>query len=594
MRNKLLQYANLLWGSRNINRFDPAVRLLIESFTQELTKVKQDLTQMDSVLLEELALKLTPDRYTKIRPGYSLLHFYLNRPEVLLTNRDVMGLPEADQKKNDNHIHASFSPLFSVNVYDVSVVSKIYSNNVFILNERGSSIVKKDLGVKLYPLKMWVGLKANPDLEKLSNFSFYYDFPHLKTSDDLFELLPYTKVSIDGREVRTASGLFSEEDGLMDKENEIIKEIYNNQFITFLDDIELSKLKQEKFPKELLQHLEAEKQEEFLSDLEPCYWFCFEFLPNFRQEDLSRITILSNVFPIINKNLISVRLIQDELRHPYVVEGTVGEMLLDIYSIKDSFGNDYSNNKNSISFKSGTYHVESHYNVLEGNRSIEDKLIKLNELLVEQRASFPQMNLSKIEGVINAVAKAENRDKDENEPGNKVGLEEIGRVSIVPHDNISYIDLEFWLTQGELIHKIDKNTALLPSKTSRLYGCNGYLLHRAVGAKQYTKVEDIVAVDKFVFTSRDKVISKQDIINFCLAQYREELMKVEVYLDTKLSVKPKQGYVRVVKVDLFIKKNSRINNTRGILKDLKTRLSLRSPSEYEYDLSIVNKTDSSK
>lgn len=588
MRNKLLQYANLLWGSGNINRFDPSVRLLIESYTQELAKVKQDLSYMDTTLLEELALKLTPEKYTKIRPGYSLLHFFINRPEVVLTNRDVMGLPEADQKKNNDHIYASFSPLFSIGVYDTSVVNKIYDTGVYLLDSKGNKITSKKLKTAADPLKFWIGVKVNQEVEKLENFSFYFDLPHLKTINDLFELLPYTTVSLNGKILQSQSGLVNRSNAPLDRETEIIKNIYENQFITILEDIYLNNFKQKKFPDELLDYIEVEKTDEFLAELEPCYWFCFEFLPNFSKQDLEQLVVLTSVLPVINKNLTAVRLNSYELRYPYVVEGTIGEKLLEVLLVKDSFGLEYKPDQNDSSFRSGTYHVESLYNTLLENKSIEDKLIKLSELLVEQRASFPRMNNAKIESVIHAVAKADNRDNDSKQSSNKVALEEIGRISIIPNTGISHIDLEFWLTQGELVHKIAKATTLLASKTSRLYGCNGYLLHRAVGAKQFTKAEDIIAVDKFVYTSRDKVISKQDIINYCYTQFRKELSHVEVYLDTKLSAKPKQGFIRVIRVELSVKSNSRLMHTRGVLKDLKTRLALLSPSEYEYEISIIS------
>ncbi len=587
MKNRLLQYANLLWGSNNINRFDPSVKLLIESFTQELAKVKQDLTLMDSVLLEKLALKLTPEKYTKIRPGYSLLHFFMNRPEVVLTNRDAMGLPEADQKKNANNIQASFSPLFSMEVYNTSIVSKVYDKSFFIIDSKGGITTEKELSETTNPLRLWVGVNIASEIEVLKNFSFYFDLPHLKTIDDLFDLLSYTNVTLNGKKVTTQSGLVDVSEEALDKEGEIIKQIYANQFLTIVEQLEVKTLKKEKFPKELLQHIELDKQSEFLSDLEPCYWFSFEFLPNFSKQDLEKLVVLTNVVPVINKTLTWVRLTPDQLRFPYIVEGTVGEKLLEVFHVRDSFDKEYKPDQNDSSFKSGTYHVESHYDILLGNNSIEEKLVKLSELLVEQRASFPKMNTSKIESVIHAVAKADNRDKDTVETTSKTALEEIGRVSIIPETDVTYVDLEFWLSQGELVHRIDKSTALLPSKTSRLYGCNGYLLHRAIGAKQFTKIEDIIALDKFVFTSRDKIISKQDIINFCFTQYRDELNKVEVNLDTKLSDKPKQGYIRVIQVELYVKKNSRINKTRGVLKDLKTRLTLRSASDYEYELKVV-------
>lgn len=586
MKNRLLQYANLIWGSHAINRFDPAVKLLIESFTQELAKVKQDLTSMDAVILEELALKLTPQKYTKIRPGYSLLHFFIDRPEVVLTNRDILGLPEADQKKNEKQAQASFSPLFSMQMYKTAIVSKIYDKDLFVVDKIGKTAEQKSLDEELNPLTLWIGVKIGKDIEVLKNFSFYFDLPHLKTVDDLFDLLPYTSVCLNGRKLATQSGHVNVAEEALDKETEIVKQIYDNQFISVVEDLEVKNLKTEKFPPTLLQHIKEEKQNEFLSGLEPCYWFSFEFLPNFSIQDIKQLVVLTNVVPVINKNLTSVRLTQDQLKTPFIVEGAIGEKLLEVMRVKDNFDQLYKSDQNDSSFKSGTFHVESYSDVLHGNNSIEDKLIKLSELLVEQRASFPKMNIAKIESVIHAVTQAENRDKNTVDVINKTVLEEIGRISIIPEKGVSFVDLEFWLTQGELVHKMPKSTVLLASKTSRLYGCEGYLLQRAVGAKQFTAVQDILAVDKFIFTSRDKIISKQDIINFCFAQYRTELLKVDVYLDTSLSCKPKQGYVRVIQVELWAREKAKVLHSRTAIKDLKTRLALRSPSDYVYNIQV--------
>ncbi|HAV02162.1 MAG TPA: hypothetical protein DCW95_03015, partial [Chryseobacterium sp.] len=61
---------------------------------------------------------------------------------------------------------------------------------------------------------------------------------------------------------------------------------------------------------------------------------------------------------------------------------------------------------------------------------------------------------------------------------------------------------------------------------------------------------DTIQAYKYALTTRDKIISVEDIRNYCKMALRNEVKKITVSRGTMISDRPKEGFVRTVDVTI--------------------------------------------
>jgi hypothetical protein len=171
---------------------------------------------------------------------------------------------------------------------------------------------------------------------------------------------------------------------------------------------------------------------------------------------------------------------------------------------------------------------------------------------------------------------------------NKIDNPEIGRISITPHENINSASIAYWVTYGELTNGISSGEMFFPNKTSPLDGLVAMSLCEVHGAKEFSDIQDIMSANKYVITSKDRIITEYNIKSFCESELGRVIEKVEIELGGKISPKPKEGLIRVLNLNLTPSREyPELIYRKGILKDLKVRLQQRSPDNYNYVINIV-------
>lgn len=98
------------------------------------------------------------------------------------------------------------------------------------------------------------------------------------------------------------------------------------------------------------------------------------------------------------------------------------------------------------------------------------------------------------------------------------------------------------------------------------------MLTETTGGVEEQKQSDIVQAYKYALTTRDQIITIEDIKNYCRMVLKNGIKTIQVKRGTMISNKPKEGFVRtvdisIVPVDYELYGSKYWNNMEEVLKN---------------------------
>jgi hypothetical protein len=116
-----------------------------------------------------------------------------------------------------------------------------------------------------------------------------------------------------------------------------------------------------------------------------------------------------------------------------------------------------------------------------------------------------------------------------------------------PVDKTDHTYASFWVTHSTLANHMRPGTEL----SNQLKSQTLVLLTETIGGAEEQKGTDSIQAYKYALTTRDKIISLEDVKNYCRMVLKDELKEVKVTRGTMISNKPKEGFVRTVEVEII-------------------------------------------
>ena len=583
IRNTILQYTNQIWGTKKIERLDLLVQMMIGTLTDELYLSQNKLHDLDTTLLEKIARRLTPKQHIAIRPAHTILQMRAIDPIMLLSRNHMFKLEWMSEdffiEKGDGIV---FHPISDMYLFDLEIDSFFYHKKLFSINSLSKKIIQQTHNQPVENA-IWLGLNINQEIDNLQHLSFYFDFPNYSEIDELYDVLPYVKCFIGEKEVGIKSGFsIKKNEKLSDIDFDVLH-IYEDHYLTINEPVYLNNLKGETIPKELFSLLDEERT----TILPHRYWVKFVFPAYFTHEHLTDIFVAVNAFPVSNKRLVTTTVIRDNLAKMNILPSYLGEKLLSVESVIDSRGLELFDDIQAKSHELDTYHLETTNRIFIEEHDLTDYLEQLQDIIEDERSVFTGIDKDQVADTLTILKSTENKEiqkKDTNDRG-KSG--EVSRLSVVAKNDISFVRIDYWLTLGEHIGNIPAGKLFEADKSGRLDGFTAISLIDVYGSKEFKDIQDIMSIDRYIFTSKDRIITEHNIKAFCESELGKAIEEVEIKLGGKISPKPKQGIIRVIRIILI--PSSTFPNllyTKGVLKSLKIRIEQRSPSDFIYDISI--------
>lgn len=607
----MLKHALNYWDIKNTEDLDPAVKLILEALSVELYNLANEVKDTQVRLLEKIANLLAPESLTAPNPAHAVLHATSAEPFELLTNttnfytqRKVSSKPN---EPADTTLDIFFTPVDSVQIFDAQILYSINGSNLFGYDQTGNrqAVVRTISGKTAENNAVWIGLKMNEKIEDINNVYFYFDWKNIepKLASKNYQLLPVTKWYLANEELKTATGVpyaNDENDNYTDAYADVdynllnllekdIKHFYDYKYIAVTDKRfkNINGLK-ETFPASVKRSF---KESDLQKLGEKLLWIKVSFPAALQQESLDEVYIYLNAFPVVNRQVTDLNFRLKGGSNIIPLKTSPLEQFLAVKSLTDN-----TNTYKSVPYRkmdeeqTGTYTLRSGGTERFDTRNAREMISYLVELLRSESAAFSAYGYDFIAITLKEmnqrIALIEQKTK-----GFLNNAAEIPNYIIVkPFEGFDMMYAEYWTTLAEAANTVRSGTRLQQMSGSKVKPDSVVLLTTTVGGKNRLRPEERLHAFRYGIMTRNRIITKEDIRNFCFYELGDRIADVNIERGFEMSPYPQQSFRRTVDVVLIPSDAENLNAAEWqILCDqLTSKLQTRSGISNNYRVLLGN------
>lgn len=600
IRSRMLKFAAAFWGVKKAENFDPAVKLLIESLSNELYKLNEAFCDIETRLLEKTARMLTPGILVSPTPAHTVVHTSPIEVEYLL-RKDTGFYYENHATSKSKKESLSFYPTCQTTVRNGDVKFLLCDDLLFSVEHDLSKTMVSRLELKTREAHcVWVGLELDQHITNLKDISFYLNFPNTTDSYEYLYLLSCTEWFLNGKKISVKRGIQDITDNNQNAAMSFFSNyeianvidmtttgLYKNNYLTIAQDVPINEDDRMNIPR----HLSAGLPEKAVQTMStPLVWIKIQFPSNFKNEILEDIQLGINIVPVENKNLCEKNMDVDDLFGLIPLTTENNEHLLSVYSVTNAKGHPFHellyNTQKEEHY--GTYSIRRGGCERFDSRSAKDLLCYLTDLLSDETSAFGSLPSTKLhsltqqmEVLITQMKQAADNIQEYREMPYYVMVDQLkGKDKIT---------VRYWVTNCEHGNDLRAGSALVPNVGTYVHPKNLVIVSSTYGGKREPKFDERIDLYRYELTTRDRILTNDDIANFCKKELGELLDSVEIRDGVAISIMPKEGLIRTKDIYL-IPGNELKSQSQGelIKKDLKTKLMDKSPDTFNYRLFFKN------
>lgn len=599
IRNRMLKFAGAFWGIRKSENLDPAVKLLIESLSNEMYKLHEEFCGIETRLLEKTARMLTPGMLVYPSPAHAVVH--ASPIEVESTLRKDMGM-YYENRAVDKHSKLSslyFYPSCNTIVRDGDIKYMFCDDLLYEidcdLNKRMIARTERKVNE---PSCVWVGLRLNEQIHDLRGMSFYLDFPNITDCYEYLYLLSCTEWSLCGRDIVMKRGIYEMNDQNMNEamsffaDYEIanvidnhITGLYKNHYLTVTSSVPIEEKDKDVLPgffKDCLPEGIAQGMKM------PLLWLKIKFPSNFKEDILEDLQAGINIVPVENKKLYGRDADVKETYGLIPLVADDNEHLLSVYSVRDEKGEEF----HELSYNKSQEGSYATYSIRRGgcerfdSRSAKDLLTYLMDLLSDETSAFGSLSSTKLRSLVQQMNLLITQMKQATE--NIQEYREMPYYVLVDQvKGREKLNVRYWVTNCEAANGLKAGAELVPNANSFLKPKELLLVSSTYGGKREPRFDERLNLYKYELTTRDRILTNDDIASFCKKELGDLLRLVEIKNGVAISAIPKEGLIRTKDIYLTLSRESKDRSQEEQIKrDLKTRLMEKSPDTFNYRLFI--------
>lgn len=564
---RMLQHASNLWGVKNPNSLDPFVRLLIEAFSTEVYRAANETQNIEGRILDKIAHMLTPNLLTASKPAHAIMQAIPAHAQYAIHTHTRFGFQKRLMQNTSGNIRneeiqINFSPTSG---------SKLLKGRIsFIANSYQLSSIDTN-GFKQPLLRTpdalpwatcWLGLQLDKAIQHLEQIPLYIDFPSYETNTWIYQLLSLSKLYYQDRELTITPGrvntgtyegnidneIFRDHD-LMKKLHEEIEQYYANKFIT-IDDCALDRSSLG-YPDEIKQYFpEAQLNAKVPQDL---VWIKIKFPPNYNYDMLGNCHIAINAFPVSNRSLLSSTYSYKGLNNILPLRTESHERFLAVHRVTDASGRAYQEIPYSQSSKehSGFYSVRQGGVERFDQRTAHDMITYLLELTRDEVAAFSSIDQTFIRTSLESLAKQLKQIQHKTTQLDKHIKQSPSYLVVEPINAEENMMASYWVTQGTEANNVRQGTAFVCQNNPDIEQQGAVLLSESFGGREPLQAGERIDVYRYALSSRSRLITQEDIRNFCKAELGNRIKEVKFSKGLELSPHPKQGYIRTLEIHII-------------------------------------------
>lgn len=611
IKSRMLKHALNYWNIKNAEDLDPVVKLILEALSSELYNLSNEIRDTEVRILEKISNLLAPEFLTCPNSSHALVlaqpvepHEVLNSSTHFYTNRKI------STKRDDtldSTIEIYFTPVDDVKLMDAKIACIATGDSLFSYDDNYNKLQAGQALRRNYTDNnaLWIGLDINEKVTNIYEISFCFDWknPDPKLAQLNYQLLPLGKWYIGNREIKTRPGIkYEDHNAGADEARNIfidynllslmendIKHFYDHKFITITDDrFNNAEDYKTMYPAEF-QQLFSETDLKKLS--RKLLWIKVEFPIALQQESLNEVDVLTNCFPVMNRQLndLKYRLKGGSNIIPLKSDGA--EQFLSVKSLSDE-----SHQYQAIPYRKSEEEVMGTFTLRAGGverfdvRNAKEYISYLLELLRSESSAFAVFGYDFIATILKEmnqrIALMEQKTR-----GLGTSASEIPHYIIVkPFEGSDMMYAEYWTTYAEGANNIRSGTKLQQLKSTKIKSNALFLVSTTVGGKNRLKPEERLNAFRYGLITRNRIVTKEDIRNFCYYELGSRINNVSVSKGIEMSAHPQQGFTRTIDVIITRSNADKLDNNEWLFlcEQLQSKLALRSGMSNHYRILLQN------
>ncbi len=559
------------------------VQLMIEETSHELFLLDNKLEEIDYSVLCKLVERLSPVMFSYVRPSHAILKIDPAEAVYKLNKHTGFVLKQLPEQIRSRGITAaSYTPVTDISLHKIKITHCFCDKELWVINEAGERKNIFNTSNRAKYNTIWLGLDIDPEIKSLKDLSFYMDFCHLPNHHEYYDILNEVRWNFDNQLVKVRKGIPDKQNKVLNKGERDILDFYEDHFYTIATEINLRDLHKKSLPDELADIIGYES-----ISLPSLYWISLSFPADFQQEDIKRMSIMLNAFPVMDRNYNELEIYEKDLGRSISLSSAIRQEFLHIESVTDSAGNIYHQNISNIAEK-GKYTVIAAKRKNIDDPRIVDYLERLSDIIHDERSAFSGIDNDKVIGILNSIYSLQDQDTQKIELNRLNEKLEAASLVLIPKEKVSSVNISYWTTYANLLNGISAGTRLMANKIPELNKSEAILLTSTTGGKDFFDLEDLKAINSFYLTSKDRILTKHNILSFCQIEIGKYVESIDVVRKAVISNKAKEGIVMVMEIQITPKsKYINVFTQRDTMKNLLVGLSKRSPENFNYRLKLI-------
>ena len=595
IKDRMIRTALNYWNIRKVENLDPLVRLLIEALAMQLHNLSDEIADIEVRAMRRLSEVLLPEVETVTRPAHAVAHAETISGMLTTSLYDAFTTVSPSFGRRDGRSF-SFYPVCETKLRRGDVRMIVVENCVYeVLPDQNKRLLLKKQTTLGNVNKVFVGLEFESRDMDLCKLSLYFDFPNTDRRNDYLHYLSSAVWRWQGEELQVSRGLHVEEgrqqshlqrlfDGLGNDQsvNRCIVDHYKMSYVTIETPLKVTTQDYAKMPIGFETGGSEDYSVVFSKDL---VWLEIEMPPQFTTSVLSDIQVSINTFPVVNKELRKINsLVKKDFGVVPLPVGD-GESFFDVVEVDDEYGNVYNRSNGYKDERS-----EMSYSLRQGGcesfdkRDARDFLIRLQGVMEEELSRFSIPDNGNSADSVNLIEQLLH--KIERKTQNDAGRIEMPYYLFVePPTPTSYFYIRYWTSYGPLANGMRIGQTLNPTGDS--YGVYEHpvFLTTTVEGKNPPSERERIAKFKYILGSRNRIVTNNDIRNFCFSECCEEIVDVEIRKGIAKSPDPGGGLQRTIDVFLILKKNEMSESQKiRLSNDIREKLVGQSPMTFNYQV----------
>lgn len=542
IKDRMIRTALDYWNIKKVENLDPLIRLLIEALAMQLHNISDEIADIEGRVMRRLSEVLLPDAVTVVRPAHAVVHASPQLPELMTNMFDGFSTASPFIGRRDGR-NFSFYPVCETKLRRGAVRMIVSENNVYeVLPDQNKRLLLKSQTIPENANRIFVGLEFDEKSIDLSHLSFFFDFPNIDRRHDYLHYLSSAVWRWQGKQLDTSRGLHIEDerqkmnlqrffDGMNSDQsvNASIVDQYKMSYVTIESQLKVTMQDYTVCPHGFVMPDADGHSSVFCT---PLIWLEIDMPPQFATSVLADIQISINTFPVANKEMRRVnRLVKKDFG---VIPLTTddGESFFDMIEVTDENGTVY-NRANGYKERNGMI-----YTMWQGGSETFDR-----------------------------------RRTDKDLPY---------YLYVEPHQS-SYFYMRYWTSFGPLANGMRIGQTLNPLGSA--YGEYGRALFLTTsdGGKASLSDRERIAKLKYILGCRNRVVTNNDIRNFCFSECCDDISDVIIKKGICSSTESGRGLLRTIDVHLVLKSDGMSEEQkRKLSNDMLGKLIGQSPMTFNY------------